>query len=129
MTEPKKIASKKPLMSKEEENIQRALGTLNRFEVSVERKKATSSFARVYVTAADEETAKRRALELIKEESNDDTGQPVSWADNQEGKTGKPSIDAVRFIPEDDYMAHRFNKDFKGDEDEDVDPAIFGTVM
>jgi len=119
--------TKRPSMSEEEENIQRALGTLPRFEVMVERTITKASFARVYVTAGNEEMAKKRALEFATQDSNadleesesdvkivDDTENPIAWADNQKGDTSDPTATGVREIKDDDYMAHRFkNKKMK----------------
>jgi len=110
------MSNKEPQITEEE--MQRALGTLPKYEVSVECKKVVMSFAKVYVTAENEEAAKVRAAALIKSGDQDDTSQPISWADNQDSITGKPKVDNVRFIAEDDYMAHRFTDKTDPDADD-----------
>lgn len=133
---------KRPTMSKEEEEIQRALGTLPKFEVQVERTITKTSFARVYVTAGDEETAKKRALELSSHQSEtneqsvgdniiDDTGSPIAWADNQQGDISKPIVIETRELAKDDYMIHRFDSKTKppGEDEGKLDPFTLGTPM
>ena len=134
---------KRPDISPEEERMQRALGTLPRFEVQIERTITKSSFARVYVTAGNEETAKIRAIEFASREAEaseqdvsdnvkDDTGNPISWADNQKGDVSKPTAIGIREITASDYLTHRFEKTPDPDADEDegkLDASTLGTPM
>ncbi len=115
-------------MSPEEETVQRALGTLDKFEVQVKRRTTRESFARVLVTAGGKKEAEERALQMIKKEEEDDTGQKISWSDNQAGESRKPTVDDVRKLEEDDYLIHRFDRK-KGDEEEKIDGAILGKIM
>lgn len=114
-------------ISKEEEVIQKALGTLPKFEVKVSRTISHESFARVYVTAASQKAAKERALQIIKCGVDDDTSQPVAWAVNATGTTSPTIISSVRNIPKDDYMIYRFrNKKEDAEKEEKIDPSSLG---
>lgn len=118
----------KEKMSPEEEAVQRALGTLPKFEVQVTREITRASFARVLVVAADPDDAEARALQIIKDEGEDDTGQRVAWADNQEGDAKPPTAEDVRQLGEDDYLIHRFDKE-NVVEEEKIDPSVLGKIM
>ena len=116
----KKIRLKK--MSEEEETVQRALGTLPKFEVAVQREITRKTFARVLVSAPTKAAAKERAIKIVSSGKTDDTEQPVSWADNEEGTSDSPTIDKVTELGEDHYLIHRFTKKRtkeEGDDDED----------
>ncbi len=106
--------SENPQLSKEEETMQRLLGTLPKFQVNVERTVELNSYARVFVTAGCEVEAKKRALEIIdQDEPIDDTKQPVDWTDNSNGNITPPSITDIESIAADDYRACRSEKDYK----------------
>jgi len=99
-------------MSKKEEEVQRLIGTLPKYVVNVQKDIIIKSFANIYVTASDEDAAKKRARILINstEKNIDDTFQPIAWAINQTGKDSTTVITGVHELKETDAQWQRFNK-------------------
>ena len=109
------------MIDEKEEIVQRALGTLDKFQVTVTRKISVMEEANVFVTAADGESAERRAKELVKEGSKDDTNSKISWAAiDAEGKVSNVKSKSTRQLEPDDYMIHRFSPDYVEEEKEQV---------
>ena len=79
-----------------EREVQKALGSLNKYQVSVSIPVLGYEITEVVIKAENEAQARKRALEILNgdiKQNKDDEGHPIAWTYEHFENNGEPETD------------------------------------